>query len=360
MQYIAFISLATFLPLFRRVNHLFIPVFSLVFICFAFATKEGSWDYFGYLDYFLCSIDSKCEAAGFEKSFSIISLVASKLFGQYAFDAVVLFYIFASIILKLTLFKKHSAWFGVSLFAYSCHGFFMGEMTQLRVSLAIALSWYAFSKYCAGKKVCAVVMLGLAVAFHLSSLVGVVVPLLRRVNPKIMAKLVFLAAISGYFLGKIEWVALPKVGFERVDVYLSAIGSDVLIASQLNFYVFVMFSTALLALWQKVHEFALFDRLCINSVLFGLCIYLLFYFIPIIPLRVLEFYASLYPFVAAIAYKSNRNNAIRIFIVAIYILLFANTMIRNNARLDLVFDWQTIPYENMTEKQIEQLSGFGY
>lgn len=354
MHYLIFIAIVAFLSVIRRVKFVF--VCALAFIVFSFSTREGSWDYYGYREYFLCAIDTACVSNGFEESFSFVSFVSNELFGDYAFDVVFLIYVSVSIFVKFKLFRKHSVWVGVSLFSYACYGFFVGEMTQLRASLAIAICWYSLSQYSSGRKLSAVGLIALATVFHASSALALIVPLLKPLKVRTLAVAVFLAAFFGYIIGGSGWIPFASVGFERVDVYLAAMGSELLTTKQLNFYSIVMLSTVLLAIRQKDSDISPFDLLCIKSVLFGVCFYLLLYFIPVIPLRVLEFYTSLYPFVVAVAFKVNKGILIRLFIVFMYLLLFANLAIKNNTRMDMVYDWQSIPYENMSEIQIEQFN----
>ena len=358
MQYIIFVLAAGLLPVIRRSKFDIIFVVALLFIAFSFFSKEGSWDYLGYQKYFLCAIESTCVDGGFEQSFSFISLMSEKLLGEYAFNGVILLYITLSVFIKFKLFHKHSAWIGVSLFSYACYGFFLGEMTQLRASLAIAICWWSLSQYSAGRLVNAVLLVALASLFHVSSLMALMIPLLKLVKMNTLVIMVFISALLGYFISETPSIVLVRFGFERIDVYLAAMGSEALTAKQLNLYALVMLTTALLAIWPQDEEITVFDRLCIKSLLFGVSFYLLFFFLPIIPLRVLEFYASVYPFVVAVIFRANKSLVIRLGLVIMYSLLFANLAIKNNTRMDLVYDWQSIPFDYMSEDQIEQFNKF--
>ncbi|PCC98438.1 EpsG family protein [Halopseudomonas pelagia] len=358
MQYIVFILIASLLSFVRRSKLDIVFVVAIAFILFSFFTKEGSWDYYGYQKYFLCAIESNCAEGSFEKSFSLVSLAAGKLLGDYAFEAVILLYVTLSIIIKFKLFYKHSAWVGVSIFSYACYGFFLGEMTQLRASMAIAICWWSLSEYSSGKRVHAALLLALATFFHVSSVLALVIPLLKLIKIKTLVVVVCFSAVLGYLVAASTSIPLMRFGFERIDVYLAAMGSESLTAKQLNLYAIVMLLTALFAMRQKDSEIVGFDRLCIKAVLFGVSFYLLFFFVPIIPLRVLEFYTSVYPFIVAAIFKSNRSLVVRCGFVFIYILLFANLAIKNNTRMDLVYDWQSIPYDNMSQDQLEQFNRY--
>lgn len=358
MPYFAFTALAVLLPLIRRPNSAVYYFLLLIFVFFAFITREGSWDYFGYKEYFLCSISMEDECGGFEKSFSVISILVNEVVSDFAYEVTYMFYVVLSLFIKFKLFRKHSTWFGVSLFSYACYGFFLGEMTQIRASLAIAIAWYALSKYSSGKNFLYCAMLGLASLFHISALLFIVVPILKRIKTSVLVWCVFISIVFGYIIFSINFSTLPKFNIERIDVYLSAMGSKTLVASRFNLYVVLLAAAVFILLRQKEFKSDIFNSLCIKLALFGICIYFAFYKVPVIPLRVLEFYSSLYPFIFALALSQIKGGFNRAVIFLIPVVLFFNLAVRNNARLDMVFDWQNINYDYMTEIQREQYRSF--
>lgn len=324
---------------------------------FAIFTQPGSWDYFGYIEYFKCSIAATCTDGGFENSFRYISRAANFVLDESGFYAVILFYIALSIAIKISVFKEHSRWVGVSIFVYCCHSLFLHEMTQIRAAISIAFCWLAYSVYCKGSLIKTFIYISIGLFFHTSALLAAVTIAASKLNVKILSLLCLIAIPFGIALKNGALPAVPNLPIDRLNTYVEAFGSEALIASQFNVYVLAQIMT-LFVLLNKNYTPTKFELLAIKSTLVGLTFYFSMFAIPIIPLRVLEFMASLHPILAATAFAISKNKLARVFIILLFSGLWLNLAVRNNTRLDLIFDWQHIPLEYMTDIQLDQFYSF--
>ena len=192
-----------------------------------------------------------------------------------------------------------------------------------------------------------------AIFFHISAVLGVVVIISRLFSTKLLLILSVAAVLLGSYAARAVH-NLPVVGFDRLQVYVNALGSEALTAPQFNFYVVTIFIVACIAVKNGVAESSGIERYGLNAMLLGVIIYLCSYFIPIIPLRFLEIFSSLYPFVSAEAYRKSRSTTEKLFLIVLFLGLFLNTAVKNNMRMDLVFPWQLINLNTMTEVQLDQ------
>lgn len=160
-----------------------------------------------------------------------------------------------------------------------------------------------------------------------------------------------LSIFIGRVIQNVGISSLPAFPIERVNVYLSALGSEVLITSQLSVYaIFILILLLLSPLPDKLDKFS---NIIVNSTFLGLIVYFLFYYIPVIPIRTFEFLSSGFPFIIAIIY-SRANFFIRGGLILLCIVVLFNLSIRNNTRMDMIFDWHNIDIRSLNDVQRAQ------
>ncbi|MEQ1665011.1 MAG: EpsG family protein [Bdellovibrionales bacterium] len=354
MHYIILVLFFALLAGKRKAGNVAFVFYMVTLILFAFFTREGSTDYSGYVEYYKCSISLGCDSTGFEKSFSYVSQISNFVTVAWGLELTFLFYIVAGLSLKVYLIKNQSQAFGAAMLAFVCQAYFVHDLTQIRASLAIAILWYAYFFWTQQKIVRACLFIVLASIFHVSALMGFFIVFIKRISTRFLLILIIPAALTGQFLANGGITSIPGLSIERLDIYISALGSIGLVSSQFNVYVVAITVVAFLGYKNGLEEWTDFELLGINSMLFGVILYLSFYFVPIVPVRLLELFSCLYPFVVAATYNSSRSKMVKVSLVLLFIGLFVNTAIRNNTRFDLVFPWQAIHIEYMTDLQQEQ------
>lgn len=352
MYYIALVIFFMVQSTRRKAGRIVFLCHSLFLIIFAFLTREGSWDYFGYYEYYKCATSNFCNSVGFEPSYGYISQFASFVANEWGFELTYLFYIAVSIWIKMSLMSRFSKMLGFAVFSFICYGYFIHDLTQIRASLSLAILWISYFYWIEKKFLRAALIFTGAVFFHISAILGVVVVISRVFSTKLLLILSVASVLLGSFAAKAVQ-NLPQVGFDRLQVYLDALGSELLTAPQFSFYVVTIFIVACIAFKNGVAETSGIERYGLNAMFLGVIIYMCIYFIPIIPLRILEIFSSLYPFVSAEAYRKSRSTTEKLFLVVVFFGLFLNTAVRNNIRIDLVFPWQIINAENLSELQLE-------
>lgn len=352
MHYIALVLFFVFQVERRKVGLAEYSFYLLLLISFAFLVREGSWDYFGYIEYYDCSIDASCVPVGFEKSFLYISKVANAITNTLGFALTFGCYVISAIWIKMALLKRHAVNFHVALFALVCYGYFIHDLTQIRVSLAIAISWLAYIYWMEKKILLAILCIAGATFFHVSAVLGLVVIAVSGMPTKILLLLTVLAIPIGKYIAAGD--VLFTVPYERLSVYLNALGSDAILAPQFNIYVILILVVVCIAYFGGTAEWSQLERCGLNSMAFGVAIYFSIYYIPAVPIRLLDFFSSLYPFVVAATYRTYKSNLIKFILLLSMILLFVNTAIRNNTRMDLIFTWQAINTDYMSDIQYEQ------
>ena len=354
MHYIVLVLFFAFQAVNRKVGITKFSFYLYIFllISFAFFAREGSWDYYGYIEYYNCSIDSSCVPVGFEESFLYIARVANAIVDKWGFQITFGFYVASAIWIKLALMKRYSVNFHVALFALLCYGYFIHDLTQIRVSLAIAISWLAYSYWVEKKILLAFLFVAIATFFHVSAILGLVVIVISGVPTGIFLLLVALAIPIGKYIAAGD--VLLTVPYERLSVYLNALESEVILAPQFNIYVLIILIIIFIAYIGGTEEWSQFECCGLNSMAFGVALYFFLYYIPAVPIRLLDFFSSLYPFVVAATYRTYESKLIKFILLALMILLFGNTAIKNNTRMDLVFPWQAINIDYMSDIQYEQ------
>lgn len=328
-------------------------MYSLLLIVFAFMTREGSWDYFGYIEYYRCSISTDCNTSGFEKSFGYISNLAAAISASWGFELTYFFYISVAILLKVFLIKRYSKAVGISIFALICYGYFVHDLTQIRASLSIALLWIACFLFTNKKYSGAALLLIFATFFHTSALLGILIFASTFFSTGLLLWLSFIAVLTGSFAG-VQLTQLPDFGIDRLLTYTTAVGSEALTASPFNFYAISMLLLAYIAYTTGRGKLSGIEKLSVNGMLLGISLYFVTSYIPVVPLRVLEILSCLYPFVAGATYKNTSSKMAKLFMVTLFLGLFVNTSVKNNTRSDFILPWHSINTEYMTEIQLNQ------
>lgn len=301
-------------------------------IIFASLNLHLSIDYYGYIEYFKCSTSDSCSEMlrqRVESSYIYTSRVVSALGGDGYF--VIFCYIFISIIIKLFLIGK-SAHFGMALFAYVVFGFFIHEMTQIRVGLAIAFIWLAvlFSV----RKRMAVSLLSMTMAFvvHNSSVVAFIYFIIKnlKLNLHVVVALFMLAALSGYLMLGANVLAYIGVSDPRFNTYLAASSESLLKTPQFTVNVVIYMSVISLAYYFRGKDrYDDFSEASLKLSTFGVLIYLAFYWMPVVGLRVMELFTSFMPFVFAAVYKRSKSAGVKFVFVVLAIFMFFNLFVRN-------------------------------
>lgn len=356
-----YISLILFIALTARIRKASLAIanfYLILLIIFAMLTMDGSWDYYGYVEYYECSISVNCNNIGFERSFVYISKAANFISANWGLELTLMTYIAASLYIKIKLIKNHAKAFGVVILSFACHAYFIHDLTQLRASLAIAITWIAYYNWSQENKIKSVILIIFAGFIHVSAAIGLITLLSNKVSEKTLLILTIPAIFIGQYMHGGGLSILPTQTFARLDIYLSAIGSEVFTTPQFNFYAIVMSLICCIAIKNGLKTWTKFERLGIKSILLGLIVYFSMYFLPTIPVRLLEFFTSLYPFVVGATYISSRSKIEKIGIILTFLALFSNTAIKNNTRMDLIFPWQSINYDYMTDLQLEQFIRF--
>lgn len=351
MHHIALFIISLFLAKCRNLPRYF--VFSLFLILFSYRAifADTSWDYEGYIEYYKCNTFVYCGPSAdgaIEKSFSEIASIIEAMFGNEGGAALIALYASASLAIKLYVLDRRSADFGIAFLGYLGFGWFIHEMTQIRVGLSIALLWLALSELESERRPWrAILFFLMAVFIHASSLVGLIYLVGRKIqinNIYYIAILLIIFAIGGRAIGTLlsEFVPEEYGGFStRLVIYLSAREGGVLGTSQLNFFSLSIISIILFSVrYGNVRNWDKFSIGSLNCLLVGVCVYFLIYWIPVVGLRVFEIYASFLPFVAASCVYHSKKSAVKIVTILMISAIFLNMMVRNGLMKDFIFQWQ--------------------
>lgn len=332
------------------------PIYSVLFlfvILFSYRAifADTSWDYEGYVEYYKCSTFDYCgpKADGaIEKSFSQIASIIEAVFGNEGGGALIALYASISLAIKLYVLDRRSADFGIAFLGYLGFGWFIHEMTQIRVGLSIAFLWLALSNLESDRRPWrAILFFLMAVFIHASSLVGLIYLVGRKFPTKNIYYIIILLiilSIGGRIFGVLlsEFIPEEYGGFStRLVIYLSAREGDTLGTSQLNFFSLSIISVILFSVrYGNVQNWDKFSIGALNCLLVGVGAYFLIYWIPVVGLRVFEIYASFLPFVAASCVHYSKKNAIKVLAISIISAIFINMMVRNGLMKDFIFQWQ--------------------
>lgn len=350
MHYLLVTALLFTLTPLRRVRVDVLLIVTAVLVIFSIAYMGGSADYKGYVTYFLCSQNEYCLKSGelnFEKSFVLISNFFYTLMFRSGATWVIGFYSTVALCIKMHIIGKYSRHFGIALLCYVSYAWYVHEMTQIRIGLAIAFYWLAVIKYTKRQNLGSLLFFACALFFHTSTIIGALVYILRYV--KFTSRQVFVWCAIGSVVGLAVsgtptfLSAILSLGFvdPRLATYSDAIGNIVSSTNYLTVYfianVVLLSLYALCALDEKTNDFEQygFKLACI-----GMLYYSFFYWIPTVGLRGFEFFLCFTPFIAAAVYTNTRNTLARLIIVLLCIMVFYNLVVRNGTRTDFVLPGQ--------------------
>jgi hypothetical protein len=353
MKYILLICLSTPLFYLRNSKRGERIILAILLIAFAMLAAEGSWDYAGYLEYYDCSVSTSCDNFSFEESYKYISRLSNAVFNENGFFATLFLYCSISIFIKLRFLSKYSVWFGASVFAFICYGFFIHEMTQIRASLAIALFWLALERLVSKDNLKFWVYIVAASLIHTSAIIGSAAYLYSRLPSKFLFFCIPFALIIGkvfYFFEIPSYFECDSCG--RMGIYMDAFGQSLSGPNQLPFYLIFILLMSLLFFY-LVDQRSLMEEVALKSAIFGVTIYLAIYSIPVISVRILEFFSSLYPLIVASIFNTSKNIRDRVLIGLCCVALFANLALRNNTRVDLIMSHHVFSEDLMTDTQFK-------
>lgn len=354
MQYLIFVGLSSLLLLLHRAGKQRYLLLCLLLISFAITNQGGSWDYYGYRSYYDCSISNYCDS-NFEWSYKLLSRLFNYVWSEHGFYMTMLFYIALSLLIKLKIIFKYSRSIGAALFSYICYAYFCHELTQLRAALSIAFCWIAYDRFISKKWFSVALYLSIGVFFHTSAVLAVIGMISYWIKRKYLLICAYISIPIGALIGVYSYEILSFLPFERMDLYLKAMGSSVFNAPQLALYPIVILFTVTVSVLFVSNGNEKWTRLSSNSCLAGVVVYFIFFSVPVVPLRVLEFLSTLYPFLFSSFFCNDRISLkIKFLVFFVYIILFLNFAVKNNTRMDMVFEWHKLDIRNMTDSQREQ------
>lgn len=347
MNHILLVLFGGMLVTLGRVSRSIAISIAILLIGYAIYYAKSSWDYDGYIKYFECVRLRNCYNEEFDIEFSFVTI--SKIFG-IVFDSsggplLVIFYTSLSVALKLNILRDECKAFGVALFGYLCLGWFLHEMTQIRVGLAIAFLWFAVRNQSRNANWRALVYLGLAIITHYSAALAILYLAFRNtvVNTRKWVGWFIVTLLAGRILSNYA-VQFAEIAGSLIDsrltIYASAFGSEFLTLSQLNVHSVIAVTLVTLCVSQGIHEWTKFEVAALKFAILGITFYMLFFWIPVIGLRVFELLSSFLPIVGAAGYRANRSKLVKTLILAMFFSLFVNTVLRNGLMLDFVLPGQ--------------------
>jgi len=350
MHYVlANLLLCLLLP-FRRAR-LDLVIAVLVFMAvFTAYYMSGSADYKGYVTYFLCSQNEFCLKSGelnFERSYALISNFFYTFLFREGASWVIAFYSTVALCIKLPLLQRYSRHFGVALLCYAMYAWYVHEMTQIRIGLAIAFYWLAVIRLTQKRYVGAAVYFAFTLFFHVSTILGIVALLLRPLKTSSRRMLTICGLITLFGVGISDSPAflgaILSFGFvdPRLATYSDAIGN---IVSSTNFLtVYLIASATMLVMYALIvphDEETELERLSFRLGCFGLAYYGFLYWIPTVGLRGFEFFLCLLPFTAAGIFRSSKGILPKLLVILLCVLTYWNLVIRNGTRTDFILPGQ--------------------
>lgn len=310
-----------------------------VFLCLVFIKLYAyiSVDYSGYVTYFKCAQNNYC--SGFMNGVELSFVYGSKIFGWFFGEnsaEIFLFLIAATSFLIKTKLINDSGNFWLPVFCYLAFQFFYHEMTQLRAGLGIAFLWVVICKKKETGKF-SLFFSALSILMHYSMVIGLFVYyLLSFAKNKLRSRDKFfltifiytIASLVGYF-NEVFINFLPNFSaFDRLAVYVSALGSGYYSVPQFSVQLLATLLLSLVAFYLPRTVFL--DNLH-NMIIIGVSIYLAFYWIPVIPLRVFEILTSVMPIYFAFAFNDYKKLKVKIILFVLCIVVGLNFHLRNNS-----------------------------
>ena len=205
MHHVLLVFLGVLLSPLARVRSSVAWSIALLLAIYAALYADASWDYAGYLEYFDCIRGRSCAedvSERVELTFLATASFLGLLLGSAGGPFLVAIYSSTAVMLKLHLLSRECKSFGVALLGYLCIGWFLHEMTQIRVGLAVAFLWLAVHALSAQLRVRAVAYFGMAVLVHYSAALGLIYFVFRRpiISPKIWIACLSATALLGIAL----------------------------------------------------------------------------------------------------------------------------------------------------------------
>lgn len=193
-------------------------------------------DYQNYQDSFIYIDDiirlSNGVIPNYEPGFLAIVIILKKLFQQNYGVAIMLFYAFSSVWLKVAVIKKYAINpYLVILFYYSSY-FLLHEMTQIRIGLASAIFLYSIRFFLKGERLKYILFVLLAALFHYSAILCLLVLIF---DTKVFYRFVYLGIIALSFV--LAFIKLPLASYVsnsmdptggKVDIYITLADSGFL------------------------------------------------------------------------------------------------------------------------------------
>lgn len=319
-------------------THKFIKLSTVLLLLVIIAIfSEKSVDYIGYVTYFRCAQSSYCTEFmnGVEGSF----VYGARLFGAVFGSNSARFFLFSiaaiSLSIKIKIIENFGS-FWIPIFCYLTFQFFQHEMTQIRVGIGIAFFWIViFKKYKTGKF--SVLFSILSVLMHYSMAMGVFVFWLlswpkKKLTKRAKLLVTIILYIAAFLISHLRDLFVNFLSyfssFERIAVYISALGSDYYAVPQFSVQLLASLIISLGVFWFQRDEFL--DTLH-NMIIAGVSIYLAFYWIPVIPLRSFEILTSVLPIYFACVLKKKTEMGAQALIFVICLAVSLNFHIRNNS-----------------------------
>jgi hypothetical protein len=147
----------------------------------------------GFLEYIIDYNSFSFHEPGFHFLVALFKLVFFKHYFLYFFCFAIL-----ALLLKFKVFLKYGEAFYLTLAVYFSLMLPMHEMTQIRIAIGGGIVLYAWFCYNEGRKLTALLLIFLAIVFHYSSLLGLVVFLFNNQRPRLTF---YLLLLFMFFLG---------------------------------------------------------------------------------------------------------------------------------------------------------------
>jgi len=320
---------------YKSVGMILKMLFVFIVLLFIGNYAELSVDYPGYVNYFKCAQDSYC--VGLMDNVEASFIYGAELFGfVFGPDSAPLFLFCiaaTSFLIKIKVVEETGN-FWVPVFCYLAFQFFHHEMTQIRIGLGIAFFWMGIARK--RNKNSSFLFFLISALSHYSMIIGMVFFVffssirfkLSSVTKLCLVILFYIfASFFGYFSVYFIDLLADVLLFERVNVYVAAVGSDYYSSPQFSVQLIV---TALLSLIPFFLPRNDLNDVLHNITISGVLIYLGFYWIPVLPLRVFELLTSVIPIYFAFSLTGARFWKVRLIVLALCAVVLMNWHVRNN------------------------------
>ncbi len=159
----------------RHIQSLYFPFVLFVLAIFAgFRSPAVDRDYGSYLDWFnkVAAGDLFVQDWAKDPAFVLISYIISWV--GWSYIGVVIFYATTALVAQLYFSKmaSHRRWVTLFFYLVICSAFISSEMTEIRSAVAIPLMSIGILLALRGRRKSALLIYGIAIAFHFSALIG--------------------------------------------------------------------------------------------------------------------------------------------------------------------------------------------